>query len=234
MNSKVIASSSNWIESSAVEQLYKAAQLPGMHMVVGMPDLHPGKGAPIGAVFAAENIVYPHLVGNDIGCGMGLWQTELASDKPKLDQWVRCLDGLEGPWEGNTRKFLEEEGVEPGAHDMQLGTIGGGNHFVELQRLSKICDQDYADKSGVDSRSVFLLVHSGSRRLGEHVLHGHQQEHGDGGLAIDSPGCSAYLSAHDHAVTWARANRKLIALRFLQALGTYRCRSSGPGRGRVG
>src|ERR1700729_389081 len=94
MSTLVIASQKNWIEGSALEQLKKTAQLPGMRKAIGMPDLHPGKDAPIGAVFAGD-LVYPHLVGNDIGCGMALWQTELRNAKIKLDKWVRRLTGLE-------------------------------------------------------------------------------------------------------------------------------------------
>jgi len=81
MGTKIITSRKNWIESSAVEQLEKTAALPDMKVAVGMPDLHPGKDAPIGAVFATEKTIYPHLVGNDIGCGMSLWQTDLAAGR---------------------------------------------------------------------------------------------------------------------------------------------------------
>ena len=71
----IIRSEKSWIEGEAVLQLEKTATLPGMRRVVGMPDLHPGKGTPIGAVFLSDDRVYPHLVGNDIGCGMALWTT---------------------------------------------------------------------------------------------------------------------------------------------------------------
>ena len=62
----VIASASNWIEGEALAQLEQTAALPGMARAVGMPDLHPGKGSPIGAAFASIGHFYPHLVGSDI------------------------------------------------------------------------------------------------------------------------------------------------------------------------
>jgi release factor H-coupled RctB family protein len=69
----LVASEKNWIEGSAVQQLHFTAGLKGMVKVVGMPDLHPGRGNPIGAAFYSEGVIYPYLVGGDIGCGMGLW-----------------------------------------------------------------------------------------------------------------------------------------------------------------
>jgi release factor H-coupled RctB family protein len=72
----VIASPKTWIESEAVPA-------PGDRPLAwhaaggGHADLHPGKGAPIGAVFACAGVVYPYLIGNDIGCGMCLWRTDL-------------------------------------------------------------------------------------------------------------------------------------------------------------
>ena len=69
----LIASTDTWIEGLAIEQLIKTSQLSGMHQVAGMPDLHPGRGYPIGAAFFSVDKIYPALVGNDIGCGMSLW-----------------------------------------------------------------------------------------------------------------------------------------------------------------
>jgi release factor H-coupled RctB family protein len=68
---KLIASDRNWIEGEAVRQLHRTAELPGMRFVVGFPDLHPGKGHPVGAAFFSEGMIYPSLVGNDVGCGDG-------------------------------------------------------------------------------------------------------------------------------------------------------------------
>lgn len=76
-----IASDDLWIESSAIQQLHITANLPNMQRVVGMSDLHPGRGYPIGAAFFSVGRFYPALVGNDIGCGMALWQTDILARK---------------------------------------------------------------------------------------------------------------------------------------------------------
>ena len=93
---RVIASARLWLEDAAVQQLLTTAQLPGMQQVVGLPDLHPGRGYPVGAAFFSTGRLYPALVGNDIGCGMGLWQTDMAMSKVKLDKLDKQLGNLDG------------------------------------------------------------------------------------------------------------------------------------------
>lgn len=215
----VIASTANWIEGEALAQLEKTAELPGMKLAVGMPDLHPGKGTPIGAAFVSEGLFYPHLVGNDIGCGMALWHTDLAVNKIKLDKWVRKLAGLEGPWEGDAVAWLAEAGLEATGFEASLGTIGGGNHFAELQRVEAVHDVEAFEALGLSSKALVLLVHSGSRGFGERILRDHVARFGAKGLPEDSLEAAEYLERHTRAVAWARANRGLIAHRFLTALG---------------
>jgi len=70
---RLLASRKNWIEGEAVAQLRKTAARPGMRPAVGLPDLHPGRGHPVGAAFITTGVFYPQLVGNDVGCGMSLW-----------------------------------------------------------------------------------------------------------------------------------------------------------------
>ena len=216
---RVIASKDSWIEGEAVRQLEQTATLPGMRLVVGMPDLHPGKGNPVGAAFFSQGVFYPYLVGNDIGCGMGLWTTDLKQRKIKRDAWVRKLYGLEAPWEGSPHGWLNSQGVEPTGYEDALGTIGGGNHFAELQQVDEVVDADGLARLGVDPERLALLVHSGSRGLGEEVLRAHVDRFKAGGLAEDSDEARAYLARHAQAVAWASANRALIARRFLDALG---------------
>lgn len=83
---RLIASAKNWIDGNAVAQLKGTAGLAGVELAVGLPDLHPGKSGPVGAAFVTEGILYPHLIGNDIGCGMGLWRSDLNRRKTKLDR----------------------------------------------------------------------------------------------------------------------------------------------------
>ena len=215
----VLASTRTWMESDAVQQLRATAGLPGMLRAVGMPDLHPGKGSPIGAVFACQGWVYPYLIGNDIGCGMALYRTDLHRRAAKLDRWERRLDGLEGAWEGDARAWLVARGVAPTEHDDSLGTIGLGNHFAEVQVVEEVRDTPAAEALGLDAGRLTLLVHSGSRGLGDAILRAHVDRFAAAGLADGTPEQAGYLVHHDQAVDWARASRALIAERMLAALG---------------
>jgi release factor H-coupled RctB family protein len=101
INDKVslIASEDTWIEGLAIQQLTKTAELNDMQSVAGMPDLHPGRGYPIGAAFFTHNRIYPALVGNDIGCGMSLWQTATKVAKLQIDKMASKLADVEQPLE---------------------------------------------------------------------------------------------------------------------------------------
>ena len=214
----VIASDKSWIESEAVRQLENTAKLEGMKLAVGLPDLHPGKGYPIGAAFVSKGWIYPHLVGNDIGCGMRFWKTDLKAQKIKLDKWVAKLEGLDEPWDGDTQEWLCARRLEPTAFDPSIGTIGGGNHFAELQKIEGVYDEESFEALGLNKKSLYLLVHSGSRGLGESILRAHGEAHGHHGLHENTQEAQRYMDKHDHAVRWAEANRELIAHRFLSCL----------------
>ncbi|SDY41654.1 release factor H-coupled RctB family protein [Allochromatium warmingii] len=214
----LIASSTSWIEGEAVRQLEHTARLPGMRAAVGLPDLHPGKGYPIGAAFLSERI-YPALVGNDIGCGMALWQTDLTARRFKPERAAERLSGLEGAWDGDLAAWRADWKLEPTAFDRALGTIGGGNHFAEIQQLEQVFDAPALAALGLDTEHLCLLVHSGSRGLGEAILRAQVDQWGHAGLDPHTAEADAYRLAHDHALRWAEANRALIAQRLLTALG---------------
>ncbi len=110
---RVLASPDTWIEGDALRQLNHTAALPGMREVVGMPDLHPGKGSPVGAAFLSQGMVRPSLVGSDIGCGMSLWLTDLRRAKTPPERVAEQLDGLDSQWEGDTNAWLATRGLEP-------------------------------------------------------------------------------------------------------------------------
>ena len=160
---RVLASANNWIEGTAEQQLKKTAGLPGMRLAVGLPDLHPGKGSPIGAAFAVEGRLYPALVGNDIGCGIGTWQTSLRASKVRRETWADKLRRLDEPWDGDAGAWLAERGIAASGFEHSLGTIGGGNHFAELQVIERVENADAFGKAGLTEEQVYLLVHSGSR-----------------------------------------------------------------------
>ncbi|EDM28005.1 hypothetical protein LNTAR_11651 [Lentisphaera araneosa HTCC2155] len=213
-----MASNKNWIEGSALEQLKQTASLPGMKLAVGLPDLHPGRGNPIGATFYSEGIFYPYLVGGDIGCGMGLWQSQLKVRKTKRDRWVQKLGNLGSPWQGDREAFVQEQKLPQ--WDDALGTIGGGNHFAELQKIEVVFDQELFEKAGLSKDYLQLMVHSGSRGLGQAILRRHTSRFGAAGLICGSEEAESYLQKHNYALQWAEANRQLIAKRFLDALGS--------------
>lgn len=130
-----------------------------------MPDIHPGKIAPIGLSMTVAGKVIPQLLGVDIGCGMTCVKLNKCNvEFQKLDRVIR--ENI--PSGFNIRKephHMAEDFSYEGFHcirhinrqkaDRSLGTLGGGNHFIEL------------DKS--DDGSLYLVVHSGSRHLGEEV-----------------------------------------------------------------
>jgi release factor H-coupled RctB family protein len=237
----IIASPRLWLEDTAVQQLRTTATLPGMHRVVGLPDLHPGRGYPVGAAFFSTDRLYPALVGNDIGCGMALWQTDLVVSKAKLDKLDKRLGDLDQPpdeaeWAAlvlsdaalavsleQLRQQLQDAALDP-AHSRALGTLGGGNHFAELQAIDAVHDADAVAGRGLRQGCLQLLVHSGSRGLGQAVLRGHVDAFGHGGLVDGSEDARAYLAQHDAAVAFAELNRRVIGARILQRL-----RSEGGG-----
>jgi release factor H-coupled RctB family protein len=214
----LIASDKSWMEGESLRQLERVAALPGMEHVVGLPDLHPGKGSPVGAAMLSEGEFYPYLVGSDVGCGMGLFSTDLSVAKAKPEKWYKKLNHLEEPWEGDTANWLGQRGATADGHEAAAGTIGSGNHFAELLSVEKIHDREMFSALGMDASGLFLLVHSGSRSVGEALLRSHTDRYRDNSLGDGSDEATDYLSRHNNAMAWARASRELIAYRFLEQL----------------
>jgi release factor H-coupled RctB family protein len=204
----VFASAGSWIESDAVAQCHQVAALDGMIHVAGMPDLHPGKGAPIGAAMLSS-VLYPLLVGSDIGCGIAVFPIRLK--RPVPEKLAAQFPDLDEPVEPGT----VPDGDLPAGHTEGLGTVGRGNHFVELARVGTVVDQDRAARLGLAAGDLLLIVHSGSRGLGERILRAHTEVHGAG----PTPDPAAYLARHDEAVRWGSLNRRLLAARVALALG---------------
>lgn len=164
------------VESQALGQLKNIAALPWVfkHVAV-MPDVHYGKGATVGSVIAMKDAVSPAAVGVDIGCGMGAVLTNLtAEDLPDSLAPLRAAIeaavpvGFNAHDNAKTKKktimsrfadlFAPVRDIEARA-DKQLGTLGGGNHFIEL------C----LDTTG----RVWVLLHSGSRNIGKTLAEYH-------------------------------------------------------------
>lgn len=216
---RLFASAQSWIEGEAVHQLYATAKLGAIRRAVGFPDLHPGKGSPVGAAFVTEGVIYPHLIGGDIGCGMALFKTDLVRRDAKLDRWADLQFDLEHRWDQFAGDFLAEHDLESTEFDAALGTIGGGNHFAEVQTVEQVFNADGFKKLGLGKQQLVVLVHSGSRGLGESVLRAHVDQHFGKGVETDSFAAEEYLRGHDFAVRWAKTNRELIARRFVATIG---------------
>jgi len=216
----LFASAASWIEGESLQQLERVASLPGMAKVAGFPDLHPGKGSPVGAAMLSIGAFYPYLVGTDVGCGMGLFATDLSVAKAKPEKWSKKLHYLEEPWDGDAAAWLEERGASGDAFNGSIGTIGGGNHFAELLRLREVNDREAFKALRLDEDDLVLLVHSGSRGLGEALLRSHTDRFRDGSLIADSKEAELYLKQHSNAIAWGAANRELIAHRLLDQIGS--------------
>jgi RNA-splicing ligase RtcB len=213
------------VESLSLTQLSTTAHtLPGIVYAVGQPDLHPGTKFPIGAVIASKKWIHPPLIGGDIGCGMAWYKTTLSRSQVDGDKGKRVaekLRGLEGPWRTQTHReawLQEKEGSCSAGEewDKALGTIGAGNHFAEIQVVEE-SSLDEEDKLSLRQNDVILLVHSGSRGYGGSIL---KKYTADSHISFEerSPEAIAYMQEHDKACDWAKANRDLIALRFLSCL----------------
>ncbi|MDA7965725.1 RNA ligase RtcB family protein [Ruegeria sp.] len=203
--------SAAWIEGRAEAQLEDIAGWTGVQKIAAFPDLHPGKYGPVGCAVLADRI-FPQLIGNDIGCGMSLFQLDLPVRKLKLEKALRRMRVLGEPASEDQRWRLEDAGLPTDLFATSLGTVGGGNHFCEVQTLA---EADAVIR--LDASRLYLLVHSGSRGLGNAVL-GSVPDGAFAGLDPESDNALAYLQDHDRAVRWASLNRQIIAERAAEAL----------------
>lgn len=200
-NYRVLAQSSSWIEGAAVEQLKQTAGLSSMKEAVGMPDLHPGKGTAVGAAFLTENnFIYPHLIGSDIGCGMSVAILDTPSHKLHQSKIAKQLREIEK---------MEIEGLE----DSSLGFVGGGNHFVELQKVVSTQRPEL-----IAPEATLATIHTGSRGLGDFILREYAAKNKAGGVDTQSELGQWYLAEHEKAVRWARQNRLTLLAKLKACL----------------
>ena len=176
-------------EEGAVKQAANLARHPALyHHVALMPDTHLGYGMPIGGVIAAENAVIPAAVGVDIGCGMIAVETDLPAERfaemsfrrafqERLKERIPVGEGVSHKttqdWDG-FEEYTANNGMRsdlwPSKLDrMNLGTLGGGNHFIELQKTTLLRDPGSAAEGGRHESKVWLMIHSGSRNLGKRI-----------------------------------------------------------------
>ena len=154
------------------------------HHVALMPDAHQGYGMPIGGVIATDSAVIPAAVGVDIGCGMIATETDIPAERfadmafrrafqEKLKERIPVGEGVSHRetqnWEG-FEEYTANNGMRsnlwPSKLDrLNLGTLGGGNHFIELQKSTSLDGK--GDPEG--GSKVWLMIHSGSRNLGKRI-----------------------------------------------------------------
>jgi release factor H-coupled RctB family protein len=211
---RLFASADSWVEGSAEAQLQFAARREGVTAVAGMPDLHPGPHGPVGCAVVATGVVHPDLVGSDIGCGMSMVAIDLPARKFRADRVLDRLAALDAPWDGDAEELAAAAGLANTGYASALGTVGGGNHFAEVQQVHEVIDS--AAAPGIARGDLVLLVHSGSRGFGAAVLQRHRAV-GARALALNGGG-EAYLADHDRAVRFAAINRALISTRVLAAI----------------
>ena len=209
-NCILITDEKNWIEQAAKDQLTGVSRLKGVKRAVGLPDLHPGK-SPVGIALLTEDCFYPHLIGNDIGCGMGLFGTGIKVRKFKQDKAVTRLNYIKDLSELETENPFEEE-----SPISDLGTIGSGNHFAEFQKVEQIPNAALFAETRMDKEQLYLLVHSGSRGYGQRILNRFYRPEG---LKADCEEAASYLAEHDNALLWAKRNRLLTAGKLIDYLG---------------
>jgi tRNA-splicing ligase RtcB len=232
------------LEGSALEQATNLSNLPfAIDHVALMPDAHTGYGMPIGGVLFADKAVVPYAIGVDIGCGVALVETDLTVETlaPELDRTLAQIArdvpvGTSGqPQAVDREAALAEIGRElPESIEAawfaravnQLGTLGSGNHFLEVQR----------DEAG----QVFVMLHSGSRSLGKTICDEFHKRalaqnlawHADlphrelAFLPVGSEDFRGYWAAMEFALRFAEVNRS----RMLDAAEAAFARHTAVGR----
>ena len=162
------------VEETAMRQIENLTTLPFLfHHLAIMPDVHAGMGMPIGGVLACKDAVIPNAVGVDIGCGMCAVKTNWkVSEIPIRVIRKEIMRGIREriPLGRDHHKEAQDDKYLPEGHDIdklevvkrrqhsiryEVGTLGGGNHFIELQK-----DED---------DTMWIMIHSGSRNLGKQV-----------------------------------------------------------------
>jgi tRNA-splicing ligase RtcB (3'-phosphate/5'-hydroxy nucleic acid ligase) len=226
-------------EPEAIEQLRRTARLPIVHgWVAAMPDVHVGIGATIGSVVPTLGAVIPAAVGVDIGCGMSAVCTSLmATDLPTSLKGLRKAiemrvpvgrgsfrkppEGQQAAWARLGPRYAQIIDKRPNARvrepECQLGTLGTGNHFVE------VC-LDEVDR-------VWFMLHSGSRGLGNRIgqvfielaredMEAHQHNLPDRDLSYFTEGTehfTDYVEAVSFAQEYAAENRRLMMRAVIDA-----------------
>ena len=178
------------VEDEAIEQIRRMCDYPmteGCKIRI-MPDVHAGKGCTIGTTMTIKDKAVPNVVGVDIGCGMYTVNLGKQSiDLEKLDMAAFYIPSGRDVWEGRVERFditglkCYRQLKDAKRLERSLGTLGGGNHFIEVDRAA--------------DGTQYLIIHSGSRNLGKQVAEYYQS------LAVDlDKGIGEYLEAREELI----------------------------------
>jgi len=217
------------LEQSAQQQIYEALALDFLIKLAVMPDCHTGYTLPIGGVALLDNVISPEYVGYDIGCGMcyiltSILATEFFKNEKKkiklFDEiYKRIPVGFNSREKANLYKdFKTASGSQELADKVhsrlfiQLGTLGGGNHFIEI---------------GVNIKGyITITIHSGSRNIGHSIASYYMKlsKHVDiklprGFLNLQSECGQQYLHDMNFALEYALENRKIMMREVLYLFG---------------
>jgi len=220
------------ISPETIRQLQRLAARPYVvDFVAAMADAHVADGVAVGSVFATERTVVPRALGGDLGCGMSaipigvdagtLGRRELEAIVAALGRAIPAGDATHRGRGVDVPDVVLAPPLSTGSLEharerlarRHLGTLGGGNHFLELDR----------DPEG----ELWLLVHSGSRGLGAAVAAHHASAAARGepddlaGLDVETEEGAAYLSDVEWALGFARANREALAARALSVIADF-------------
>lgn len=240
INDRPVKIWTDYVEASAMVQIENLARLPFMyHHLAVMPDVHTGMGMPIGGVLACVDAVIPNAVGVDIGCGMCAVKTSIkTADIDYLEFRKRVLSKVREiiPLGMSHHKQPQDESLMPTGYDVdlmwvvkeqyqsalrQLGTLGGGNHFIEFQR-------DEED-------NLWIMIHSGSRNIGKMVgdyynkkavalnKKWHSEVYPSMRLAFlpfHSPEFGEYWREMQYCIDFALCNRRLMMSRIQDVLAS--------------
>lgn len=152
---------------------------------------------------------------------VALYNPDLARRSLKPAALADKLKNLDGPWDGDAAAWLKEQNIDPTGFETSLGTIGSGNHFAEMQSVERVENEAAFADLNIDVKRALLCVHSGSRGLGEAILREHVDHFAGRGLPSETSEANEYLTRHTKAKLWAKANREMIARRFLERLKTH-------------
>ena len=197
------------VEDEAIEQIRRMCDhdfTAGSKIRI-MPDVHAGKGCTIGTTMTIEDKAVPNIVGVDIGCGM--YTAELGKidiNFVKVDEAAHYIPGGRDVWEGRMERFdltglrCYRDLKQTKRLERSLGTLGGGNHFIEIDAAS--------------DGTKYLVIHSGSRNLGKQVAELYQN------LAIDlNAGKADYFEKRDEIIrTYKEQGRRTEIQTALKAL----------------